>query len=600
MTNHLWQSTWFALAAGLLTLAFRRNRAPVRYWLWLCGSLKFLLPFALLMSLGSRAEWAPAARQMATPAVSTAVVGLAQPFPDTSQPAAPARSMRDRIPLAFLAAWACGFAAIAFIRLRGWLHVRAIARCGVPVDLGLPVEARLGPGLLEPGVVGLWRPVLLLPAGIEQRLDPRQLEAILAHELAHIRRRDNWTAAAHMFVEAVFWFHPLVWWIGARLVEERERACDEAVLALGSDPHDYAQGILSVCKLYVESPLACVAGVTGADLKRRIAAILAGPIAGDLTTARKAALTLTAAAALAAPVVIGMMMTTPATHAQFVGSAPKFEVASIKPCKPGDFIPGDGKNPHKKGSIARPGSSPGRLVTPCDTVTDLIRTAYIQNAGGETRRDPSAPPVTRGPAWIQNERYQITAKAESKQSLGEMNGPMLQALLEERFRLRVHHETREVPVYALTVAKGGPKLQPFQEGSCNQRDVWRPMPPAEWDPKGCQSVVRMNAASRIIEAHGVGVEALAKLLFLVVDRPVVNQTGIAGNYDIRVEFEADRTVPIAGDAHRMPPPPSEPPDPSGAPTIFTALQQQLGLKLEPAKGPRDFVVIDHVERPSGN
>ncbi len=128
-------------------------------------------------------------------------------------------------------------------------------------------------------MVGLLRPILLLPAGIAERLTPPQLEAVLAHELCHVRRRDNLFASIHMIVEAIFWFHPLVWWIGARLVEERERACDEEVLSLGSEPHVYAEAILNVCKLYVESPLVCVSGVTGANLKRRIEAIMTNRIA---------------------------------------------------------------------------------------------------------------------------------------------------------------------------------------------------------------------------------------------------------------------------------------------------------------------------------
>jgi len=104
------------------------------------------------------------------------------------------------------------------------------------MDIPAMVEIRSSPGLLEPGVVGWLRPILLLPADILKRLTPPQLEAVLAHELCHVRRRDNLTSAIHMLVEAIFWFHPLVWWISARLVEERERACDEDVLRLGSEP----------------------------------------------------------------------------------------------------------------------------------------------------------------------------------------------------------------------------------------------------------------------------------------------------------------------------------------------------------------------------
>ena len=84
------------------------------------------------------------------------------------------------------------------------------------------------------------------------------MEAVIAHEVCHVRHRDNLIAAIHMLVETVFWFHPLVWWIGKRMVDDRERACDEEVLRLGSEPRVYAEGILSVCKLDAESPLACV------------------------------------------------------------------------------------------------------------------------------------------------------------------------------------------------------------------------------------------------------------------------------------------------------------------------------------------------------
>jgi BlaR1 peptidase M56 len=205
------------------------------------------------------------------------------------------------------------------------LRIRAAVRAGRPIEIPVAVEVRSSPGLLEPGVVGLWRPILLLPAGIEQRLTPPQLEAVLAHELCHVRRRDNLTAAAHMAVEAVFWFHPLVWWIGARLVDERERACDEAVLSLGSQPRIYADAILNVCRLYVESPLVCVPGVTGADLKRRIEAIMTNRTGHGLNRAKKFLLAGAGIAALTVPIVIGGLIglgKPPAIRAQSPVAAP--------------------------------------------------------------------------------------------------------------------------------------------------------------------------------------------------------------------------------------------------------------------------------------
>jgi beta-lactamase regulating signal transducer with metallopeptidase domain len=276
LTRHLWQSTFFGFAAGLLTLAFRKNRASVRYWLWLSASLKFFIPFALLLSLGRYLETLmPAARQIAAPAFSYALeqfsgASFSQTLPTTS----PAPDTIHWMPIAILGIWLCGFAAVALIRFRNWLRVRAAVLASTATNISATVEVRVSPGLLEPGVVGLVRPILLLPEGIAERLAPSELNTVLTHELCHIRRRDNLFAALHMMVEAIFWFHPLVWWIGARLVDERERACDEEVLSQGNPPGVYADAILNICKLYIESPLACVSGVSGADIRRRIEVIM--------------------------------------------------------------------------------------------------------------------------------------------------------------------------------------------------------------------------------------------------------------------------------------------------------------------------------------
>jgi len=113
------------------------------------------------------------------------------------------------------------------------------------------------------------------------------MESIVAHELCHVRRRDNLATVIHMAVEVVSWFHPLVWWLGARLMEERERACDEEVLRNGGEPRAYTEGILKICELYLASTLACVAGVTGGDLKRRIEAIMSNRAAHRLNYTKK-------------------------------------------------------------------------------------------------------------------------------------------------------------------------------------------------------------------------------------------------------------------------------------------------------------------------
>ena len=169
------------------------------------------------------------------------------------------------------------------------------------------IDVRSCPQLLEPAVVGCWSPVLLLPSNLEEHLSHPELEAVMAHELGHVRRHDNLTAAIHMLVEAVFWFHPLVWWIGARLLDERERACDEHVLEALGEPLSYATAILKICKLYAQPPLFCTPGVAGANITKRMEHIMSNRIGANLKIPHRVALAMVGAMALATPVIVGMM-----------------------------------------------------------------------------------------------------------------------------------------------------------------------------------------------------------------------------------------------------------------------------------------------------
>ena len=285
LANHLLQSTIFAALAGMLALFLRNNQARARYWIWLTASLKFLVPFSLFVELGHRLSWS-GTPTIAQPRMAAAMDRIGQPFtmPDfySFTPIATA-PVAASMPAWLFAIWIFGCAGVLIFWFVRWRRVAAILRVSVPINEGREItalrrmKARTGlfasPGQIEPGVFGIARPVLLLPAGVADHLTDAQLDAIVAHELCHLRCRDNLTAALHMLVEAVFWFHPLVWWIGAKLVEERERACDEEVVRLGSDPEVYAESILRICRLYLESPLVCAAGISGSDLGRRIESI---------------------------------------------------------------------------------------------------------------------------------------------------------------------------------------------------------------------------------------------------------------------------------------------------------------------------------------
>ena len=588
VVNHLWQSTAFGFAAALLALAFRRNRAQVRYCLWLAASWKFLVPFALLSALASHMAWTPASKSLPAAPVSIVLTQVTEPFPAGSATEHPARSGGEWVPIAASSLWACGFAGVVLVRFRGWRRVRAAVRASTLMDLPGAVEIRSAPGLLEPGVVGCWRPVLLLPAGIMERLTSAQFEAVLAHEFSHIRRRDNLTAVIHMVVEAAFWFHPLVWWIGARLVEARESACDEAVLALGNEPREYAKAILSVCEIYTESPLACVPGVTGADLKKRIEAIMYNRIGARLNWAKKAVLAGAGVTAVTVPVIVGIA-NAPAIRAQ-LAPPQKFEVASVKRC-PDNLVPG--------GRGGGGDFSPGRMTLNCQSVMGLINAAYVLWAKDNRGKVPMTIPIEGGPSWLSSERYTINAVAGNTANARVMQGPMMQVLLEERFHVKVHRETREVPVYELVVAKNGPKLKLFQEGSCVPFPLFDAKPPVfEALPAGqryCTNRGRPEGGNIVVQAEGVTLDDFLTIYLRPSGgRPVIDKTGLTGKYDIHLEFappdEVRANQLAAG---------HDPGEPT-APELSTALQEQLGLKLEPAKGPGEFLVIDHVERPTEN
>jgi bla regulator protein BlaR1 len=342
LVNHLWQSTLFVVVVWLATLALRSNRARVRYWLWAAASVKFLIPVSALISLGAQFEWrtAPAIAQPAASFVMEQVLA-----PPVMAAAVPATAMQDGsvLPWLLLGVWLAGSAAVLLSWRRQWIPVRSALREGTPLKLDQQYDTGAlrvwsSPSMFEPAVIGIRRPVLLLPEGLLDRLTHAQVHALIAHERCHVRCHDNLAAAVHMAAEAIFWFHPLVWWIERRMIDERERACDEAVLHAGGQPADYAEGILTVCRFTVESPLVCVAGIAGSDLRHRIESIMRRELGRPMTIAGRLVLALTATATISAPLVAGMLQPPAAAEqdAQKPGARVAFEVASVRPNNSGD------------------------------------------------------------------------------------------------------------------------------------------------------------------------------------------------------------------------------------------------------------------------
>ncbi|MGH9430278.1 MAG: TIGR03435 family protein [Terriglobia bacterium] len=642
LADHLWQSTLFAVVACLLTLALRKNHARARYWIWLAASLKFLVPFSLLIGLGSylATSTVPADTQ---PALYSAVEEVSQPFTQVATPAISqsavshaAPGVAGLLPLLLAALWLAGFLTVLCRWFVRWRRTSQSLQEAVPLQAGReleslrrlervagirkPIEMLLSRQSLEPGIFGLVRPVLVWPAGISEHLENAHMESILAHELCHVRRRDNLAMALHMLVEAIFWFHPLVWWFGVQLLEERERACDEAVLQLGNEPHVYAESILKTCEFCVSSPLACVSGVTGSDLKKRIFRIVASRAGVKLDLQKKLLLVVAALLAIVVPIGLGLANGKPGqanppqatASPQTAGATPKFEVASIKPDK--------SSGPKMMFRITNPPKD-GRFYSTGPTLRMLIRMAYdIQDSQ-----------IEGGPSWINSERFDIQAEANSavNAELSKLPVPqalalkrrMIQSLLADRFNLKVHHETKELPMYALVVAKHGPKIKAAQAA-----DSAPIVQAADSGPTGPGGHVAGRRGIMFRAGPGgasamsfqeASLSDLAQVLSQQLGRTVVDETGLKGLYSFTLKFTGEggprgamkfgpeggggqvAVGPVPGGGEGPGKPVVASPD-SSAPSLFTALQQTLGLKLKSEKGPVDVLVIDQVEQPSAN
>lgn len=572
LMNHLWQSSLCAPVVWVLTFMLRKNRAAVRYSLWLAASVKFLIPFSLLVAIGGQLGWrtVPAVQQ---PQFVTVMTELSRPFavsPHLSRLTITPPPATEIITI-LVGIWLFGILLGLLFWIRTLRQVRAVQSAATPLHLELPIPVISASARMEPSVFGIWKPVLLMPAGIVDRLTPAELEAVFEHELCHVRRMDNLTAAIHMAVETIFWFHPLVWWIRTQLVVERERACDEEVLKIVSDPQIYAEGILNVCRFCLESPLACISGVTGADLKKRIKAIMARRIAQKLDFPRKVLLALAGVAAVTTPIAIGLLNASPSrAQSQSLLAQPISYVASIKPNNAVDA---------RAFSEYSPG---GRLTATAVTVASLLRIAY--------RIQPYQ--LVGAPAWISTKRYDIAAKVDDNPAPPQQ--ALLRVLLKDRFKLTVHDETRELPIFALVVSRSDRKLGPQLVRSAFDCAAYAASAHGRPEPGSTP-----NCATRIgpgtLYGKAIPMAQLATSLAPFAGRFTVDKTGLTGEFDVELTWTPDQVSPnIPSNTS-----PDAAADLSG-PSIFGALQEQLGLKLISEKGAVTVLVIDHLEEPSAN
>jgi bla regulator protein BlaR1 len=556
LENHLWQSTLSCCVVVVLTLMLRRNRAAVRHGLWFAASVKFLVPFPLLVGLAGQLEWQ---KPLAAVRPQFSVVEqVSQPFaaPAPAPLLASVPTTPSRLPAILFGVWLFGFAAQGLAWWQRWRRVCEALRMAWPLHLGLPIPAMCTPSRLEPGVFGIFRQVLILPEGIAEHLTTAQFESVLAHELCHARRRDNLAAAVHTVVEALFWFHPLVWLVRVRLFEERERACDESVLRSAVDPQDYAESIVAVCRYCLKSPLACVSRVTGSNLKRRVEGIMMNRSTCKLNFGRRLLLAAAGFTAVVLPLAAGAFHIPPVRAQQTAGPM-EFDAASVKP-----------SNPNSTNGTVVSVTPGGRLHVVNATLKDLIETAY----------DVRSFQIQGGPKWADATKYDVEATPGTRpQSAAVLPQNWtnvrfeVQALLKDRFQLQLHREARVAPIYSLAIAKGGIRSSVLSATQSPQKGI--------------------SASQGTMLGEAASMTQLAYKLSRLFERQVVNNTGLEGNYDFKLQWTPD-PAPSA--------PEGQPVDTSGGPSIFSALQEQLGLRLEPTKGPVDVLIIDHVDQPSEN
>lgn len=641
------------LCGALLLWVFRVKDSSVRLAAWtamLAGSLLIPLMTASLPAVPVRVLRAAPQETLATVRPETELESFAAPTHEAT--ASVTREPRAPFDWRLPALGVYGSVAL-FLLLRlatGLVLSLRLLRRSTASGIGF----RESEDIAGPVTLGIFRPVIVLPVDWK-KWEQGKLDAVLAHERSHIGRRDPALQLISAIHRALLWHNPLSWFLNSRVVRAAEEASDDAAVAVTDDRVSYAEVLLD----FMQRP-ALKSNLAGVPMARygqpdgRIDRILDGIVISRGVTRWSVAAILVMAVPLSylvassrpehefsriaasvgkvipdgvvshalplfdrlpeAPRLVAQAVSPPIVP-KAPDTRPRFDVASIKPCDP-STLPVGGRGGGGAASTAR-------YRRNCVTVKSLIENAYLRFADAKDRNPMLSAliGVEGGPGWINSDQYTIEAESEGAATNLMMNGPMMQTLLEERFQLKVHRESREGAVYALTGARGGLKIQPAKQGPCLRSDFdGSPLPflepPAGMENLQCRfSLTFRKGTNATTMARSASMEEFTAILTRMMDRLVVDKTGITGNVDYRLVFSPDDSTPHA------PTPQSEAEaarvneavfgrgrsadgvpvadDPAG-PSIFTAVEQQLGLKLEPARGSRDYLVIDSISRPTPN
>lgn len=616
--------------AGTSLLAARlaaRSRAAVRH-LMLAATVAVLamLPIAaaLPLSIQVHVPEASPSTNFVTPAVDVINDFVSDPAPHVSAASTRVAASPTVTPANVAATlWVVGAIASLVPLLVGLIQIRVLRRSALPwreggtltkalaQSLGLrsSVDVLRHESVTGPMTSGVLRPVILLPVDADRwRAD--DLERALVHELEHVRRRDWIVHLAARVVCAAYWFHPLVWIVRSQLGLEAERACDDAVLAR-TEAVAYADQLVDFAtRLSAERHQPLLAMARRRDLNTRVRALL------DRRQARGRvdAVTVTAATVLAvglAAMVSPFKVVARASGASMrqASASQKFEAVSIRQCTDDTPPPGAGSG-QRSSQGGFPAISPGRFTIDCGTIERMISNAYVLNGERLENNSPRIGDVSwwkGGPEWIRYDKFSIEASAPGVSDRAVLLGPMLRALLEDRFKLKLHRETQDAPMYAMSIAKSGLKIEPIGPDGCEQADQVSSQAAARDHAAAViAGTVKPNCSGMTMLGTGghtrwvmggTSLPGLAQTLTAWMDHFVLDRTDASTDtkYNITLDFALDEHVP--GPDKRNPASNFAQPE---APNIFSALEQQVGVTLTATKGPQGVLVIDHIERPQAD
>ena len=555
LVHFLWQGLSLAVLYAGARRATMRASAHARYLL-ACAALAAMMAAPAATWVAMRPPSAPPqAAQHVRRALRRGIVAAS--LPDAARIAIPSGQSAEFLPWV-VAVWLAGVT-VFWVRLAsGWIVAarlrsrfvrgapaewqRRMERLGARIGLVRPVRLLVSSLVDAPAVIGWLRPMVLVPVGMLAGLAPEQVEMLLLHELAHIRRYDYLVNILQSVAEALLFYNPAVWWVSGHIRAERELCCDDVAVSADGDVLTYARALAELegsRPVRVRTALAA----NGGSLADRIARLL-----GQTRPAARTGLgpSFVTVAVLLAPAVYGSWC---AAWAQQPPAPLSFDAASVKV----DRSYGPGHSSHDRGGLL--------------TMTNVTLKLCIQTAYGVPQNH------ILGPAWLDSETYDITAKAAAD-AVNNQFPLRLQTLLKERFHLALHREMREGPIYQLVATKNISKM-------------------------------KKEASAEVLHS-GIDSDRLGHVTFTAVDmptlvdwlqrprlslgRPVVDKTGLDGYYSFNLDWVVE-APPAMADAG-----PGPKTGDDAATAIIVALQEQAGLKLEPRKGPIEFIVVDHAAK----